>query len=137
MITAIDSSVLLDVLNGDPRFGDQSANALREALLSGSVVACEIVWAETTAWFDEGAGRTAVGRLRIAYDPMRDAAAELAGRAWRRYRVAGGPRQRLIGDFLVGAHATVQADQLLTRDRGFYRRYFGELAVIDPTSSVP
>lgn len=136
MITAIDSSVLLDVLNADPRFGDRSANALREALFTGSVVACEVVWAETTAWFDEGAGRTAVGRLRIAYDPMQDAAAELAGRAWRRYRVAGGPRQRLIGDFLIGAHAAVQADRLLTRDRGFYRRYFANLAVIDPTGSA-
>ncbi|MDQ3691757.1 MAG: type II toxin-antitoxin system VapC family toxin [Chloroflexota bacterium] len=136
MITAVDSSVLLDVLSGDSKFGDASGAALRQALLAGSVVACEVVWAETTAWFAAAAGPTAVERMRVAYDPMRAATAELAGRAWHSYRSAGGPRQRLIGDFLVGAHATLQADRLLTRDRGFYRRYFGVLEVLDPATAV-
>ena len=135
MITAVDSSVLLDVLGGDARFGDASGDALRQSLLAGSLIACEVVWAETTAWFEAAAGPTAVGRLRVGYDPLRNAGAELAGRAWRTYRASGGPRQRLIGDFLIGAHATTQANRLLTRDRGFYRRYFEDLVVVDPTPS--
>lgn len=44
-----------------------------------------------------------------------------------------GPRSRVVADFLVGAHASVQADRLLTRDRGFHRAYFGELTILDPT----
>jgi predicted nucleic acid-binding protein len=56
-----------------------------------------------------------------------------AGGAWSAYRDAGGRRQRVIADFLIAAHAQGAAERLLTRDRGFFRRYFNALAVLDPT----
>lgn len=62
--------------------------------------------------------------------------AELSGSAWRAYRRQGGARQRVLADFLIGAHATLHADRLLTRDRGFYRPYFQGLAVIDPAAEL-
>ena len=47
MKTAVDSSVLLDVLGADTRFGERSREALRTAYNAGALVACEIVWART------------------------------------------------------------------------------------------
>jgi predicted nucleic acid-binding protein len=58
----------------------------------------------------------------------------LASRAWREYRRQGGKRTRILADFLVGAHAQKQAARLLSRDRGFYRKLFPSLDVLDPTN---
>ena len=56
----------------------------------------------------------------------------LAGGFWQEYRKKGGLKTRVVADFLIGAHALTQCDCLLTRDRGFYRKYFNNLKIIDP-----
>jgi predicted nucleic acid-binding protein len=59
---------------------------------------------------------------------MSTEAAELAGELWRQCpKKSKEDRDRIVADFLIGAHAQVQADTFLTRDRGFYRRYFRRL----------
>lgn len=70
--------------------------------------------------------------LGIEFLPMTEDASYLAGATWKSYRDRGGTRQRLNGDFLIAAHAQVQCDRLLTRDRGFYRECFGDLVVVNP-----
>ncbi|MGA7872256.1 MAG: type II toxin-antitoxin system VapC family toxin [Candidatus Binatus sp.] len=135
MITAVDTNVLLDVFGADPKFAPASSEALRECLRQGALVASELVWAETATVFgDAGRFREAMKKLPAAFSPMTEAAATRAAQAWRRYRAGGGRRDRIAADFLIGAHALVTADRLLTRDRGFYRRYFSGLRVVDPTA---
>ncbi len=135
MITAVDSSVLLDVLTDDPHRGRASFTALRAARERGALVACPVVWAEVASFFaDSGEMAKALNAAGIAFDPFDREASELAGRLWRSYRVAGGRRTRLIADFLVGAHALASSGRLLTRDRGFYRRHFRDLELLAPAS---
>lgn len=132
MITAVDTNVLLDVFLGDPRFGQASGGHLREALRLGAIVACDPVWAETASVFPEQADfEKAMRTLDIQFLPLTQKAATEAGIAWKRYRSSGGKRLRLVADFLIGAHAVVQCDRLLTRDRGFYREFFHRLKIID------
>lgn len=135
MITAVDTNVLLDVFGADPKFGVRSAQALRECIAAGSVIACDIVWAETSASFTEPkAAEATLARLRVDFSPLDRSTSLAVGESWRTYRKGGGSRERVIADFMIGAHALANADRLLTRDRGFYRRYFEELRVLDPSS---
>jgi len=137
MRTAVDSSVLLDVLTSDPQFGLPSREALRRAYDAGALVACDVVWSEVRAHFpDEATFRSTLATLGVIFESMRPEAAELAGEAWREYCLAirrKRDRDRMVADFLIGAHATLQADALLCRDRGFFRSHFEGLRVIDPT----
>jgi predicted nucleic acid-binding protein len=136
MITAVDTNVLIDVLGADPTFGPGSREALRAATQAGALIASEVVWAETSAWYrSEEEAAQALDQLRIRLVPMQAAAAFAAGASWGDYRRASGKRERLIADFLVGAHAAVHADQLLTRDYGFYRERFRGLRIVDPSGS--
>lgn len=135
MITAVDSSVLIDIFRADPDWGERSAAHVRRATDQGRLIVSDVAWAEVVALFeDEGLASLGMDRLGVDFEATSVEAAIVAGRTWRRYRKAGGSRSRLVADFLIGAHAQVQADRLLTRDRGFYRRYFADLAILDPST---
>jgi predicted nucleic acid-binding protein len=137
--TAVDTSVLLDIFQPDPRFGPPSREALRRAYAQGALVACEIVWAEIRAHFPaDGLFEEALTTMGIRFEPLSPATVAAAGRLWRESRKASKALPaRVVADFLVGAHAQLQAEALLTRDLGFYRRHFQGLKVIDPGAALP
>ena len=76
MTTAVDSSVLLDVLGADPRFGPASREALRGAYDAGALVACEVVWPEVRAHFpSDEPFVAAMETLGVRFDPLTEPAA--------------------------------------------------------------
>lgn len=129
MITAVDTSVLLDIFLPDDQHGEQSKQRLRAAYDAGAIIVCDIVYAELAAMFrDRAALDGALQAINVSASPINTSVAYEAGLRWKRYRDAGGPRKRIISDFLIGAHAAMAADAFLTRDRGFFSTYFPELA---------
>ena len=129
MITAVDTSVLLDVFLADDRYGEQSKEQLRAAYDSGAIIICDIVYAELVPAFrDRAVLDRALQEINATTSPVDTAIAYDAGVRWMRYRQSGGPRKRIITDFLIGAHAVAVAQTFLTRDRGFFSTYFPELS---------
>lgn len=135
MITAIDTNVVLDVLSGSG-FGPSSREAIRDARREGSLMACELVWAEVAARYRSvDAAEEALRLLDIRFASIDPEVAIAAGQVWRRYRRGGGGRERMVADLLIGTHAWMRADRFLTRDRGFYRTHFKRMQIVDPSQS--
>jgi hypothetical protein len=135
---AIDTSVLIDLLGDDPR-AMAAEDALRAALARGPVVACDVVVSEVVAGLGHGAiVSEALDEAGIAFSALEFRSAVRAGEMQRRYkeRLRASPQpglaSRTVPDFLIGAHALLQCQGLITRDAGFFRDYFKGLKVIVP-----
>jgi predicted nucleic acid-binding protein len=132
MITALDSSVLWAIIKNEPGH-DQWLAALLRAASDGPLIISPIAFAELApSTTDAEALNEFLGQLAISYDPITPAAAHLAGLAFKRYRQAGGPRMHLVPDFVIAAHAQVQANRLAAIDRGYLRQWFPDLSLLAP-----
>jgi predicted nucleic acid-binding protein len=130
--TAVDSSVLFDILKGGSRVAAAQAS-LEAALARGSLCVCAVVVAELGRYFASPQDvRDFLSDCQIDHDPFSLDAALEAARIMRTYARNKGPRERVAPDFLIGAHAMQQADALLTCDAGFFRNYFNGRAVSTP-----
>lgn len=137
MVTAVDSSILFDLVVRGSEFAEPSLAALRTSVAEGHVIACDVVVAEIAGFFPSAQFvQKMLDELRIEFSPLTAEAAIEAGGIWKAYRQGGGARRRIAADFLIGAHALLQADRLLTRDRGFYRTYFKRLPIFDPSQKT-
>ena len=157
MITAVDTNIILDVLIPGEPFGESSKELLDRHSSKGKLILCEVVFAELAARFpaeEELAAFLADTRMSLVYS--NEKSLYVAGSRWAEYasksaknrftcgkcgyafkptcpQCKAGLTKRLhvLADFLIGAHALVQADCILSRDLGVYKTYFSDLKVID------
>lgn len=132
----VDTKVLVDVFQDDPDWADWSIGQLRAQARIHQLAINGIVYAELSASFERYEELDdAVSRLGLLLLDIPRPALFLAGKAFVRYRKAGGGKSGVLPDFLVGAHAAVEQMPLLTRDARRYRSYFPSVRVLAPRNA--
>ena len=117
----------------DPDWSNWSVGKLRERARLGPLYINDVVYAEASTRFASVADfEAALGAAEVIARPTPPPALFLAGKAFRQYRRAGGPRTGVLPDFFIGAHAEVERLPLLTRDARRYRHYFPTVELITP-----
>lgn len=155
MITSVDTNALLAILYEDTHT-DASEATLRRAYQEGKIVITPIVYAELAAdgHFDmEAELNQFLEDFSIQLEePSRNALFQ-AGQQFQRYtsrrpdrfqcpacgsnqsiacKECGedlASRQHIAADFVNGGHAVMDADSLISFDRGFFETYFPSLTV--------
>ena len=135
MVTTVDTSVLLDVLLNDPQHAPASIAALHRATAEGSLAICDVALAEIVPVLSAADIPQFLTEWKLNFLPSTQQAAILAGEMFRVYLDRGGKRDRVVPDFLIAAQAQQLPARLLARDRGYYRDYFRNLELWDPSAS--
>jgi predicted nucleic acid-binding protein len=132
-VLLVDTNVLLDIFTDDATWRSWSERAVRDALVAGGVAINPIIYAETSLAFAEaGPLDRSLDALMVERLPLPYGAGFMAGRAFLRYRRAGGMRTSPLPDFYIGAHAATDGLTLVTRDIGRYRTYFPSVRLVTP-----
>jgi hypothetical protein len=128
-----DTNVLLDLVTNDPIWFDWSRQRLAAAANSRELLINPVVFAELSVRFSKvqevESTLRGIGALMSA---IPQAALFLAGKAFQRYRAAGGPKTGVLPDFFIGAHAVIAGAPLITRDIRRFRTYFPDIVLITP-----
>jgi predicted nucleic acid-binding protein len=133
VVTLVDSCALLDVLTGDPTWGDWSARAIATAETEGELVINPLIYAEVSAGYAKVEEVDAALPIAIfRREPLPYEAGFLAAKAFVTYRKRGGTRTAPLPDFYIGAHAAVARYRVITRDTKRFRTYFPGLELVTP-----
>ena len=129
---AIDTSVLLSIFKGEKE-GAEWLEFIQVLAETKSIIVSSVVLSEVRSFFPTDVQcMKAFRALELRHSVLGEEAALLAGKIFRSYRSKGGPRTTILPDFLIAAHASIQADALATVDRGYLRSYFPSVRLLKP-----
>lgn len=120
----IDTNVLVDVLENDPDWADWSVRQLHAQSQVHELLINPVIYTELSLAFDSVQTLDdAIESMGLALQELPHSALFLAGRAFVKYRRAGGSKGNVLADFFIGAHAAVLGCSILTRDARRYKNY--------------
>jgi predicted nucleic acid-binding protein len=129
----VDTNVLLDVLQEDPRWSGWSQEQLETASLTDRLAINAVIYSELSMAFARIEELEAViSEAALMVDAIPREALFLAGKVFLDYRRRKGSKQGVLPDFYIGAHAAVNGYPILTRDTARYRSYFPTVRLIAP-----
>jgi predicted nucleic acid-binding protein len=132
-VILIDTNVLIDVAVDDPVWAEWSQEHLDIAASEDSLAIDDVIYAELSVRYSRMTELDVMlQQFQIGLAPTPRLALFLAGKAYQRYRMAGGIRTGVLPDFFIGAHAVVSGARLITRAAPRFRTYFPEVALISP-----
>ena len=127
----VDTNVLLDLVTDDPLWAEWSQQQLDLGSAQDQLAINDIVYAELSIGYTRIEQLDAMIRdAGLVSAAMPRPALFLAGKAFQRYRSAGGRKTGVLPDFFVGAHAVIADAALITRDAARYRTYFPGIMLI-------
>ncbi len=134
MKTALDTNILSAIWMAEPS-AHRVAAAMEAAKNAGSLILSPPAYAESLAnpSYSLDQIHDFLQEAEIALDlPLfntvwTEASLRYSEYAVSRRKAAGEHPRRILADFLIGAHALLQADRLMTLDTRYYRQYFPDL----------
>jgi predicted nucleic acid-binding protein len=134
----VDTNVLLDVLQDDPKWATWSQGQLESAALTDRLAINPVIYSELSMSFERIEElEQVVTDARLVIEPIPREALFLAGKVFLDYRRRKGSKQGVLPDFYIGAHAAIAGCPILTRDVGRYRSYYPTVPLIAPTIPAP
>jgi predicted nucleic acid-binding protein len=129
----VDSCVLLDLFIDDPKWANWSESMFGKYSQRNTLFINSIIYTEISIGFNRiEEVENAVEEIGVKVLEIPREALFLAGKIFLNYRKNKGTKTSTLPDFFIGAHATVSAFALITRDTARYKSYFPNLKLICP-----
>jgi predicted nucleic acid-binding protein len=136
--SALDTNAIVYLIGDEPGAALLAETVLAEARRAGALVICGAVYAElfahprlTPALLTQFLSDTGI---EPEFDTSRqiwhEAGIRYSRYAARRRKAGADSPRRLLADFIIGSHALLRADRLITFNASDYKRDFPELKII-------